>query len=582
MNMSKIAELKEWGKKRIYEIAVVLTCVVALSAMVAQKEGFHMDELLSFELANAEFNPWIVPTQPEGRLAKFVHNEIQGESLGETMSNLVDVVTDVLENRGSSKLLSYKADVYEEPVWISGEQFEDYITVDEDGFNYLSVYFNVKDDNHPPLHFMLLHTVSSIFKGCIKPVMGCVINLAAVVGILILLMKSGALLAQMLGMEEKARWVGLWAALLYGLSSGAVATTLLIRMYGMVTLFCVAFFYLSLRKWQEKEFDKHNKGLIAVTVLGFWTQYFFLFYIILLVAVLVCMLLKAKRIREMWCYIRSMVIAAVIGLVGFPFAISDVFSSGRGVEALQNLSEGLSGYGERLVAFAKILSERTFDIFTVTVLLLVVWVIVMNIRIKRFRNVAGTMLLLLVPVVGYFLLAARMSPYLVDRYIMLIFPFVMLIFSVLLTMMIVLLEQLWKQEVKGSVMSICLVLAMLASLLQYDGTYLYKGYENQLKFAQKYRDMACICVYDGVGYYENLQEFAYYEQTLLVKLEELANRQDTASIENLGEVVVLIKSNVDWQQVCMILQEQYGLTFVEEWCGNSVYGDSLMLFAAEN
>ena len=39
-----------------------------------------MDELLSFELANGEFNPWIVPTQPQGRLAKFVENEIRGES----------------------------------------------------------------------------------------------------------------------------------------------------------------------------------------------------------------------------------------------------------------------------------------------------------------------------------------------------------------------------------------------------------------------------------------------------------------------------------------------------------------------
>ena len=105
--MRKITKLQEWARKRIYEIVVVAICVLALGGMVAQKEGFHMDELLSFELANAQFNPWIVPTQPEGRLAKFVRNEIDGANLGETTGNLIEVVKDVFQNRGESKLLSY-------------------------------------------------------------------------------------------------------------------------------------------------------------------------------------------------------------------------------------------------------------------------------------------------------------------------------------------------------------------------------------------------------------------------------------------------------------------------------------------
>lgn len=54
-----------------------------------------------------------------------------------------------------------------------------------------------------------------------------------------------------------------------------------------------------------------------------------------------------------------MVIAGAVGLAVFPFALSDVFSSGRGVEAMENLSRGLSGYGSRLFAFLGIVSERT-------------------------------------------------------------------------------------------------------------------------------------------------------------------------------------------------------------------------------
>ena len=137
-------EKRDKWKKILPELLAVILCLVLMGAGVSRKEGYHMDELLSFELANARYNPWIVPTQPEGRLAKFVNEEIEGDSAGEALENLKNTVTDVLRNRGNSKLLSYKADVYEEPVWITDRQFQDYVTVDQkDAFDYLSVYFNV-------------------------------------------------------------------------------------------------------------------------------------------------------------------------------------------------------------------------------------------------------------------------------------------------------------------------------------------------------------------------------------------------------------------------------------------------------
>ena len=121
-----MSETSRW-KKILPELLAVILCLGVLCVGVSFKEGYHMDELLSFELADARYNPWIVPTQPEGRLAKFVREEIQGDSFGETLMNLKSTVTDVLKNRGSSKLLSYKADVYEEPDWITSGQFRDYV-----------------------------------------------------------------------------------------------------------------------------------------------------------------------------------------------------------------------------------------------------------------------------------------------------------------------------------------------------------------------------------------------------------------------------------------------------------------------
>ena len=45
-----------------------------------------------------------------------MREEIYGDNLGQTLSNLADTVRDVAANRGNSKLLRYKADVYPEPV----------------------------------------------------------------------------------------------------------------------------------------------------------------------------------------------------------------------------------------------------------------------------------------------------------------------------------------------------------------------------------------------------------------------------------------------------------------------------------
>ena len=71
-------EKRDKWKKILPELLAVILCLVLMGVGVSRKEGYHMDELLSFELANARYNPWIVPTQPEGRLAKFVTRRSRG------------------------------------------------------------------------------------------------------------------------------------------------------------------------------------------------------------------------------------------------------------------------------------------------------------------------------------------------------------------------------------------------------------------------------------------------------------------------------------------------------------------------
>jgi hypothetical protein len=547
--------------KILPECLVVLACVLVLMFFVSRKEGYHMDELLSFELSNAEFTPWIVPTQPVGRLEKFVVNEIRGDSVIETLKNVAAVVEDVLSNGSDSLLLSYKADVYDEPVWLDRQQFADYITVGEnDGFNYLSVYFNVKDDNHPPLHFMLLHTVSSFFKGSFSAAMGCSINIAAIVGILILLIKLGRIYADKFDICDR-RILGMTAALVYGLSAGAVATVLLIRMYALLTFFCVALFYIHIKKLQDNNFRKNNGLMILVTVLGFLTQYFFLLYCIPLALITAVILLKNKNFKALFSYVRSMITAACIGLLCFPFAISDVFSSTRGVEALENLKGGISGYGERLADFWDILVLRTGGVrmtavFVIAVILLAAAVIYGHISEQRRldKNKLQLVFFLVLPETVYFLLASRLAPYRVDRYIMPLFPFMTF------TIVLAILAACGGRRIQTRTVTCLLIISSVAGIFTYDGEYLYTGYSKQLEIAEEYEDTPCICVYAGVGYYENLAEFTKYEKTLLVTTEELADREDKESISENESVIVIVKYGAALEDTENIMEEQYGFT----------------------
>ena len=554
-------------KANKWRIVVLFVVLLVQCTFISQKEGYHMDEILSFQLGNAEYNPWIVPTQPEGRLAKFIHNEIDGETFGETVGNVVATVKDVLENKGESKLLSYTADVYEEPVWIDRETFVDYVMVDaEDDFNYLSVYFNVKDDNHPPVHFMLLHTMSSIFKGRVTPFMGCVINLAAVLGICILLMKLGEMLASHSKgiLEEQGEKFGILAALLYGLSGSAVATSLLIRMYGVMTFFCVALLYVVMEKYFTGGFEKKNVCLIILTMLGFWTQYFFLFYCILLAVTVVVLLWEEKRSRELFCFIRSNLIAAVLGVVVWPFSIVHVLSSGRGVEAIENLGNGFGDFLERILSFGSLLLERCFGQVWVGGLFLVLAIIVVICNVSRLDW--KVLSLLFVPAVGYFVLAAKVSPFMVDRYIMPVFPFVMMFMAAAFCMMVE------KKRLAAGLALLC----MTCSLFGYDGTYLYRGYNSQLAVAKEYAQYPCICLYEGSGFYDNVLEFAEYEKTLLVTPDELLTQKMREDVSGLGEFVLLIKQSVseeDFEQLLGV----YDIELTKELSANSVHGDQLYL-----
>jgi hypothetical protein len=128
------------------------------------------------------------------------------------------------------------------------------------------------------------------------------------------------------------------------------------------------------------------------------------------------------------------------------------------------------------------------------------------------------------------------------------------------------------------VLGVLLAVAVGWNLFHYDGEYLYRGYDRQLEAAEIFRDTPCICIYEGYSFYENLPEFNIYETTLLVKPEELEKRLDTASIQDLEQVVILEKRGIDGAAMEVLLKDKYNLYPAYELIAYSPHGDRIRLW----
>ena len=166
-----------------------------------------------------------------------------------------------------------------------------------------------------------------------------------------------------------------------------------------------------------------------------------------------------------------------------------------------------------------------------------------------------------------------MAPFMVDRYIMAVFPIVILMSVIGLYGFM----RFVKVGAGGRVVCISVLLIFsVFKLLHYNGEYLYKGYDETLDMADKYRDLSCICVYDG-GFYDNLLEFTYYEKTLMVTVDELSDYSDLDSIEALQRVLVIVNPHVESEEVQSIM-EKYGFSENEQVLAENINGDSYYLY----
>ncbi len=260
-------------------LGILRMCVL----FVGEKKLYHCDELYSYGLSNSFYRPFV---ESDDVYAK--NNDYIGE-------------------------------------WYPASLHRDYLTVREgQQFRYDSVWYNQSCDRHPPLYYAVLHTLCSFYPGSFLFVTGFVLNLvifAVTQFFLFLLVRklTGSWYASLLA-------VGLWSV-----TSAAADITLFVRMYDMLTMWTVIFFWYHSRLTEVSHKLKIRKliPLTIITALGALTQHLFLFPAFV-TAVCFCVYYAVnKRGPDLLKYGCSVLSGVLLSFAAFPAGVRQLFSEGE-------------------------------------------------------------------------------------------------------------------------------------------------------------------------------------------------------------------------------------------------------------
>lgn len=434
---------------------LLLIITVSLVTMIAygnQKQGYHLDEIYSYGLANSEYLPFMHFGESGYDVKDWMLEYGAGESFGDIVRNLIKDFQ-ILKECGFD---IYSSEIYQAyliaqansrdtftTTWVSGRDYRDYLAVSESNtFNYASVYYNQRGDVHPPLYYILLHTVCSVFQGRFSKWFGLGINFAVLTGTLLLLY-------HMVKRHFGGSRVALAVTAAYGLSNGFMTSAMYLRMYALLTLMTVLYCYVHL-EIASGDFEMKGKRrllLVVATLGGFLTHYYFVLYAIGMAAVFVVWMGIRRRWKPLLQYLLTLSFTAAGGLCIWPFALKHVFLGYRGQASLSIVISGKIILSKTKLLIEHIIWQMTGDqwwlLFLSFMLLAIIFI---RTRGKNIPVAKG--LLLVLPVAWYILLVSQIVPMLVERYVMCTLPFFSLFIVAGITFSVdKLVKKSWKQWV---------------------------------------------------------------------------------------------------------------------------------------
>ena len=292
----------------------------------------------------------------------------------------------------------------QDPVWRSKEYVQTAMSLTPNNIlNFKALYMNQAYDNHPPFFYTLVHFATLFFGGHFSIYSAFIVNIIAFI-------ISCFIIVKILKLLNKENLI-IPSLILYGLSMGTISMVLFQRMYMLLTMFILLYFYLSLKLYKNdfKMDKKFTIQLGVTTVLGFLTQYFFAIYAFFIFGIMIIEMIRTKKDKKIILkYVISHIIYAAIGVLIFVPCIKHLLFSDRGLTNLGN-----TGYFShvfdylRHLAYAFTINNSNTPLMVIVLILFVIATIALCIKSKE----KFVVLITIVPSIFYYFIAVRMTSF---------------------------------------------------------------------------------------------------------------------------------------------------------------------------
>ena len=370
------------SKNRLVRFGFLILSIIVLSAAsylsLQKKEALFLDEYYSFGCANGVTH---------GKAMPFLNNHTYSQ---EELNLLV---------------------------------LDTYAVNPDERFRFDVVWRNMDSNVHPPVFYALLHFVCSWTPGVYAFWQPYIVNLFFAVISLIFVQKFVKSLTQS---ELLAGMI----CLIWSGTFGLTAAVVFMRDYMAALCSCL------IAAWECFRYLKGNRripDLIKIAVssaLAVLCHFYCAIYLFFLCAVLCVILMCHKNWKSVFQIIVSEIGAALLAIAVFPSMISRMFTSGRGVEATENLLDtDMSSYGVSLEYYLRNAQSYLFGNKLIYILLLIVLLfLVSRFLLKKAggsnRTPSDTLgqrlevvLLLTIPSFCYLLLISKIAPFQTPRYL---------------------------------------------------------------------------------------------------------------------------------------------------------------------
>ena len=554
--------LEKLNTKRGFNIATVIILILTTIFMfywIGQKEGFHEDEIFSYGSSNYKWDNVFQAAGKSDFINRAIEKYIISDSFGETLEN----IKYYLSNQSEFSALSGEIQKNDKPVWKTSEEATDYATVGEgDVFNYFSVYYNQSRDVHPPLFYALVHLFSSIAYGIFSKYIIFAINL-------IFFLLTCFIIRKIFILFNK-KWLGLVAIVLYGLSMGAASTVVFLRMYMMLTFFCLAYLYINLKILNNSlEITKKEKwAIFAVVLLGFLTQYYFCIFALFVFALMCIRFIQKKQFKMMRKYIIIHIVTAIVGIILFPASIYHIFFSYRGAGAVSNgrtIIESLEFFINELLYAFSINNVLIYVLLGAMAIGIVVRTIIKIKGLKQERvQKLYQYILIIIPTIVYFVIVSITSPNVESKYAV---RYVMPILPELAILLVLAIYRIFSnKKIAYSITIVAIVVITTNGFFTNEPKYLYRGYNNYLKIAEEYKDLDFVYAVDNAfTQLTSLPEFMVYNKSLIINMnyDKLDFLRTDEELQRQEQFILCIKKWINVEDTLNKILEYSGFTQYE-------------------